>query len=66
MTSDQPVSVHMRGKSGSIMAAAPSVVTFRHPGITTITIDGKAAYPTLVPGGLQVAIPTGLHKIVLR
>ena len=56
----------MRGKSGSIMAAAPSAVTYRHPDITTITIDGKVAYPTLVPGGLQVAIPMGLHKIVLR
>ena len=66
VTSDQPVSVHMRGKSGSIMAAAPSAVTYRHPDITTITIDGKVASPTLVPGGLQVAIPTGLHKIVLR
>ena len=45
VTSDQPVSVHMRGKSGSMTATAPSVVTFRHPGITTIKIDGKVASP---------------------
>jgi hypothetical protein len=65
VTSDQPVSVHLRGKSGSIMATTPSVVTFRHPGISKITIDGQKAVPTLVPGGLRVAIPLGRHAVAL-
>jgi hypothetical protein len=66
VTSDQPVSVHMRGRSGSLTATAPSVVTFRHPGVTTITVDGTVAFPTAVPGGLTVTIPPGLHTIALR
>jgi hypothetical protein len=65
VTSDQPVSVHLRGKSGSIMATAPSVVTFRHPGISKITIDDQLAVPTLVPGGIRVAIPSGRHAVAL-
>jgi hypothetical protein len=45
------------------MATAPSVVTFRHPGISKITIDGHKAARTLVPGGLRVAIPSGRHAV---
>ena len=55
----------MRGKSGSITATAPSVVTFRRPGITTITIDGAVAVPTLVSGGVQLTVPSGTHTVTL-
>jgi hypothetical protein len=63
--SDQPVSVHLRGKSGSIMATANSVVTFRYPGIRAITIDGQKAVATRVPGGIRAAIPPGRHTVAL-
>jgi hypothetical protein len=65
VTSDQPVSVHMRGKSGRMTATKPSVVTFKYPGVTTITVDGTVAFPTLVSGGLRLSIPPGQHAIVL-
>ena len=66
VTSDRPVSVHMRGTSGSMTATAPSVVTFRHPGVTRITVDGTAALPTAVSGGLRLTIPAGQHTIALH
>jgi hypothetical protein len=46
-------------------ASAPSVVTFRHPGITTIKLDGKTARTTRVPGGLRLTIPAGRHRVAL-
>jgi hypothetical protein len=65
VVSDQPVSVHMRGRSGSVAALVPTVVTFRRPGVRRITVDGLPASATAVPGGLQLLVLPGHHTIVL-
>lgn len=65
VSSDQPVSVHMRGRSGSVAAQVPSLVTFRRPGVRRVTVDGSAASATPVAGGLQLMIQPGHHTIVL-
>ncbi|WP_375425057.1 heparinase II/III family protein [uncultured Friedmanniella sp.] len=62
---DHAVSVHMRGKSGSVAARVPSVVTFRRPGVSRVTVDGTRVPATAVAGGLTVTIPNGQHTIVL-
>ena len=64
-TSDLPVSIQMRDRSGSITASEARIVTFRYPGIASVTIDGQSVTGTPVIGGIQVNLTAGTHAIRL-
>ena len=64
-TSDAPVSLHMAGERGSLTSDG-ATVTFHHPGVTGIQLNGQAVEPIdLADGSLRVAVPEGRHNIEL-
>lgn len=57
--SDAPVSVHMVGAAGTLMTQEPCEVTFRHPGLQSLQVDGKDTGSTsaqLLPGSYAISL----------
>ncbi len=60
-TSDADVDLHVRGAKGTIVSPGTSV-TFHHPGIFTVKLDGTTLVPLQSGNGFsQVSIPAGTH-----
>lgn len=65
-TSDQPISLHMRQTRGQITTAKPATITFHHPGLTAVQLDGQPIDAIeRGDGWIKVAIPAGRHNIAL-
>ncbi len=65
-SADRPVSLHVRGRTGTMTAREPTTIRFSYPRLTTVTVDGRPVTTTTVAGGLQVRVPAGGHAIAFR
>ncbi len=65
-SADRPVSLHVRGRAGTMTAPEPTTVRFSYPGLGTVRIDGRPTAVTRVAGGLQVRVPAGRHALRLE
>ena len=66
-SADQDCSVFLKAGVGSMVCANPTTVTFSHPGITGVELDGSMLAPiSHVPGAVTVAVPAGSHELQLR
>ncbi|MEX2641119.1 MAG: heparinase II/III family protein [Balneolales bacterium] len=64
-TSDEPVSIHMKGKEGSVVSEG-AAVSFRMSGLQRIMIDDREAEVIATGhGSMQVRIPPGSYQIKL-
>ena len=62
--STNPVTIFMRGKTGRIVSPGTRV-TFHHPNITGVQIDGEHFACEKIPTGICVTVPQGTCQITL-
>ena len=62
--SDEPVTLFMRGKTGHVVSPGTSI-TFNHPDVTHVQIDGETFVSESTSDGIRVMVPQGTCKIEL-
>ena len=63
-SSPMPITLFMRGKRGTVVSPGTEV-SFHHPDVTRVRIDGETFSSQPIPGGLRVTVPQGTCQIEL-
>lgn len=63
-TSDEPITLFMRGKTGHVVSPGTDI-TFNHPNVTSVQIDGETFVSESTSNGIRVTVPQGTCKIEL-
>jgi hypothetical protein len=63
-TANEPITLFMRGKTGHVVSPGTNI-TFHHPNVTQVTIDGEKFVTESVLNGIRVTVPQGTCKIEL-